>query len=174
LHDLHCALGACGGVLRQQTHHDVRECRRNIRAAIRQRRRRLGEMRRGDRASRPTAERVSAGEHLVRDDAERVEVRAMIRRRVAHGLLGRHVRRRPHRDAGGGEIRVRRRRVLCGGGERLGDTEVGDHSVPARQQHVLRLEVPVHDTPAVRVPERVGQLAHQAHRVRQRERAIAR
>ncbi len=54
-----------------------------------------------------------------------------------------------------------------GGGERLGDAEVGDDGVPAREQHVLGLQVAVHHAVAVRVGERVGELAHQAHRVRQ-------
>ena len=43
--------------------------------------------------------RRRADEHLVADDAERVEIGAMIGARIARGLLGRHVRRRADRRA---------------------------------------------------------------------------
>jgi hypothetical protein len=60
---------------------------------------------------------------------------------------------------------------LRGGGEGLGDSEVGHHRVTTREQHVLGLEVPVHDALRVRVRERVGQLAHEAHDVAYGKRA---
>ena len=45
---------------------------------------------------------------------------------------------------------------------------------PSGEQHVLRLQVAVHDAVRVRVRQRVGELAHEAHRVGERKRALAR
>ena len=56
-------------------------------------------------------ERQLAGEALVADDTHRIEVTAMVDR-LAAGLLGRHVVRRPHHGAG-----ARHAHVFTGGGE---------------------------------------------------------
>jgi hypothetical protein len=54
------------------------------------------------------------------------------------------------------------------------DPEVGDERVPAREEDVLRLDVAVHHAALVRVRERVGDLARDAERLRQRELRLAR
>ena len=64
---------------------------------------------------------------------------------------------------------LRRRRE-----HRLADPEVRDERVPFVQQDVLGLDVAVHDAVAVRVVERVGHLAGDAHRVVDRELACLR
>ena len=92
----------------------------------------------------------------------------MVRGRVAHRLLGRHVRRRAEGEPRGGEAA----RHACLG-ERLGHTEVGDHRVPPLEQDVLRLHVTVHDPVLVGVAERVEELARDPHRVGEWQRALA-
>ena len=70
----------------------------------------------------------------------------------------------PTRDAG-----LRERRVVARRAQRLADAEVGDERVPVVQQDVLGLDVAVHHAVPVRVVERVGHLARDAHGVRDRE-----
>ena len=54
------------------------------------------------------------------------------------------------------------------------DAEVGDQRVPALQQDVLGLDVAVDDAERVRVAERVGDFARDAHRVVDRQLPLAR
>ena len=98
----------------------------------------------------------------------------MVDGRVADRLLGRHVRGRAERHAGRGEPGTRPGTILRRGRDRLGDAEVSDDRVPAREKHILRLEVAVHHASTVRVRQRVGQLADDAGPVRHRQRALAR
>jgi hypothetical protein len=91
-------------------------------------------------------------------------------------LFRRHVRRRPQNDTGRRRRQVDRRVTLMverRGGERLRDAEVRHDGVPVGQQHVLGLEVAVHDPPGMRVLECVGDLANEAHHDRYRERTLA-
>ena len=100
-------------------------------------------------------ERDVPGQHLVEHDAERVDVRLAVDV-VAERLLGRHVVGRAEHAAVGGQPVV---------AQRAGDPEVG-HLGRALgvQQHVLGLDVAMHDLVRVRGPERAGDL----DRVRQR------
>jgi hypothetical protein len=101
------------------------------------------------------AERPDAAHHLVRDHAERVEIRAPIDG-LPQRLLGSHVfgRAEDHADLGdrrGGALRARRR--LTDG--HLGDAEIEHFREVwvARlldEHHVLGLQIPMHDV------ERVG------------------
>ena len=100
--------------------------------------------------------------------AERVDVGARVDGAVAGDLLRRHVQRRAERDAR--ERESRSARVL----ECEGDPEVGDQCMAALQQDVLGLHVAVHDAMAVRVLERIRDLAHQLHRVIHREATLTR
>jgi hypothetical protein len=49
-------------------------------------------------------------------------------------------------------------------GQGLGDAKVGDQGVPVREEYVVRLDVAVHDPTGVRVRQRLGHLAYDAHR----------
>src|SRR4029079_17228275 len=72
---------------------------------------------------------------------------------IARGLLRAHVRRRTDRDPGARET------LGAGGRECTRDAEVGDDRVPAFQQDVLRLDVPVDHTALVGVAQGVADLA---------------
>ncbi len=92
-----------------------------------------------------------ARQHLVDDDAERVDVRPLIDR-LAERLLRRHVPRRPHHPALLGlgvlarQLPVPRKRLA-----QLCQAEVEDlHAAVAREHDVVGLEVPVDDAPLVR------------------------
>ena len=63
-----------------------------------------------------------------------------------------------------GAVRCRRRR------DGLRDAEVGDHRGPARQQHVVGLDVAVHDSALVRVREGGGDVAQDVHTLGDRHR----
>ena len=94
-------------------------------------------------------ERDLAGEHLVEDDAERVEVR-LTGDGSAEGLLGGDVVGRAEHPA------VRRQALLV---ERARDPEVGDLGRALLvDQHVLGLDVAVDDVARVRGAERAGDL----------------
>ena len=93
--------------------------------SVRERRRRLEQVRRHHRLRGRRRERRPAGQDLVAQHTERVEVRAVVGVRVRRRLLGRHVGRRAEREAGAGEGRLPR---LV---ERLGDAEVGHQRVPS-------------------------------------------
>ena len=132
-------------------------------------------MRDDERMRRARAERVRARQRLVGDDAERVEIGAMVDVGVAERLLGRHVRRRPERHAGRGERRPRIGRGVAAPSARghahgARDAEVGDHGVTVGEEDVLGLHVPVHDAVPVRMRERVGDVAHDAPRLGERQR----
>ena len=111
------------------------------------------------------AEGERAGEDLVQDDAQRVDVAAVVGG-FAAGLLGGHVIDGADDGAGLGHGRPRL--------ERARDAEVGDEGVPvAVDQDVLRLEVAVHDPGLVRRLERLGDLARQRQRPFDRQRPLA-
>src|SRR6267143_1636340 len=64
--------------------------------------------------------------------------------------------------------------LFCsGGGDRAGDTEVGEHRMTGDEQHVLGFHVAVHQTLAVRVVQRIGELARNAQRLVQRNLFLA-
>lgn len=159
-------------ILGQQAVDEGGERRRNVGPALGQRRGGLGDMRGDELLGCADRKRVRPGEQLVGDDAERVQVGPVVRGRVAERLLGRHVRGGAHRDAQRRErASVRRPAALRGRVERLGDAEIRDEGVPLGKEDVLRLQVAVHHALAVRVRERVGELAHEPERVAHRERA---
>ena len=91
----------------------------------------------------------------------------MIDAGVGGRLLGRHVGRRAERDAGGGEL-------LPSGGfaDGLGHTEVGHQRMAAGEEHVVGLDVAVHDAAPVRVRQGVGHLDQDLHRVVDRQLAL--
>ena len=110
--------------------------------------------RRGGR--RRPADGVDAGERLVEDQRERVQV-GLLADLAAFALLGRHVGERPQHVAGAGQ------RVLLGD---AGAAEVGQlrrrpgtpRVALGRDEHVLGLDVAVDDAALVGVVERVEQV----------------
>ncbi len=99
----------------------------------------------GDRHRGLAGVREPAGEQLERDDPERVQVGARVRR-LAQELLRRKVLHRPGHVAGLGDLRVR---------IRAREPEVRDlHDAVLREHEVLGLHVSVHDPLTVRVVER--------------------
>jgi hypothetical protein len=101
-----------------------------------------------------------ADEHLVGQDAHGVEVGPVIQVGVGRRLLRRHVRGRPHHEAGRGD-----RGAARGVVQRLRDPEVGHLGVGADEQDVLRLDVAVDDAQAVGVAQRVDHVAQDPERV---------
>ena len=98
------------------------------------------------------ADRELPGEQLVRHHPERIEVGAVVGATGILALLGRHVVRGPHRHVALGED-------LGPDGVQPGQSEI-EHLRPAvrQHQHVVRLQIAVHDRPRVRVRERVSHL----------------
>ena len=91
-------------------------------------------------------ERRLASQHLVDDDAERIDVAAMVDLFCAQALLGRHVDWRAHQGAGASLERIAGQRV------QLGDAEVEDLHPLARgigffrdDKQVVGLEVAMND-----------------------------
>ena len=143
------ALVAARRVLLQRTQHDRLQRRRDPRLELARRHRRLVDLLDRDRDRRLAVERDLAGQQLVEHDPGRVQVGAAVDR-VALGLLGREVLDRADDRAGLGHLR---------GLARAGDAEVGDLGLAlAVDDHVLRLDVAVHDPAPVRVAERAQDL----------------
>ena len=96
-------------------------------------------------------------DHLVEQDPERIDVGSRVDGLTAR-LLRRHVIRRPEDDAGARELAA---------SHDLGSAEVDDaHLVDRRpadggpdEEHVLGLEIAMHDVRGMRGAERVGELA---------------
>jgi len=116
---------------------------------------------------REAAERRMPGQHLVGHNAERVDVRPVIGARVGGRLLRRHVGRSAERHADGGEGGLPRRRA-----QRFGYAEIGDHGVLPRDQHVVRLDVPVDQSVLVGIGERLRDVEQDAHRFGDRQFAL--
>src|SRR6185437_13481394 len=100
---------------------------------------------------RPDEGRIAA-EQLVRDARQRVDVTARIEMPVPGHLLGAHVRRRAHRNAGA-------REPLRSAGTRDGqrDPEISQHGLAVMQQDIFGFDVAVQDAVPVRVVEGTGE-----------------
>ncbi len=109
-------------------------------------------------ASAVAAERPLAGQHLVEDHAQAVDVAAGVDVvRLAARLFGRHVGRRAH------DLAVRRHRLAVG--VALGEAEVGDvRPALAVEEDVRRLDVAVDDAVVVGVLQGVGHLGDELGR----------
>ena len=108
-----------------------------------------------------------AGEHLVRQRAERVDVGAAVDDAIARRLLGAHVLRRAERQSGLRDARA------AGVGDGEGDAEVGDERLAFLEEDVLRLQIAVDDALAVGVVERAGDRRRDAHGLIDRELLLA-
>ena len=108
-------------------------------------------------------ERQPAGEHLVADHAQRVDVAAVVEPRIGEALLGRHVGRRADRRSRARQVRRLGRRA-----HQLHHAEVEHlHEVGivgvVGQEDVLGLEIAVHDPLLVDRADRRRDLAQDAH-----------
>ena len=112
-------------------------------------------------------ERRPAGEHLVAKYPERVEIGPVIYVRIGGSLLRGHVRGGAKRDTD------RRQRATARGAHCLRHAEVGDHRVLPRDQHIVRLDVAMHDPVSMGVSEGVGDVGEDADRLAHRELALA-
>ena len=105
----------------------------------------------------------SAGEHLVQDDPETVEVGALVGR-TPLGLLRREVGGRAHHGAGTGELGV----------AHAGDAEVGDlHVAVLVDEHVGGRDVAVHDVTLVGGAQRAQHGEGRGRRLVRRQAAVA-
>ncbi len=102
-------------------------------------------------------------EHLVEHATERVHVAPGIQGAIPGGLFRAHVVRRPEAQPRLGDAAV------PGPGDGQRDAEVRDEWLPARHQHVRRLDVAVHHAPLVRIVQRGGELARDVERRIDRE-----
>ena len=95
------------------------------------------------------------GEHLISEDAKRVEIAPSVDFPLARRLLWGHVGRRADRHAG------RREAAVAPTVHRARDAEVGDHGTARHriEQDVVGLDVAVHHAAIVRVRQRVGDIA---------------
>ena len=109
-------------------------------------------------------ERRPPGEQLVSHRAKGVDIHAVVEMRIGRRLLRRHVGRRA-------EGHARRRQGILSRGltHRLRDAEVHDQRVATGEHHVVGLDVAMDHAERVRVRERVGHLAEDAHRLGDRK-----
>ncbi len=156
---------ALGRILLEEPLHDGLDLGIDV-GARRRHRRRLGvdDTKGGGDGGGP-AEGPRAGDQLVQEHAHGEEVAAPIERRVARGLLGREIVRRPEDDARAG-ARARAAAPV----RHLGDAEVeqAHRGRTARRvegdEHVLRLEITVDDPRAVGRIQRLEHRDARAHR----------
>ena len=120
-------------------------------------------MPRHDGLSGGAGERRLARQCLVQHAGETVDVAAAIDLARPSCLLGRHVRGRADREP------CLRELVAAGRAHRPRNPEVGDDRVAAGQHDVLRLDVAVHNVVAVRIRQRVGDLARDLEGVIERQ-----
>ena len=107
------------------------------------------------------AQRQFTGEHLVEDDAQRVDVRPVVHALGMLDLFRRHIVRRAHDLPHAGQMEVLRLAA-----QDFGQAEVGDLCAALLvQQHVLRLDVAVHDAFVVRILEGLANLGDDLQRL---------
>ena len=161
-------LVAIAGILGQAAHDRVDQDGGRVGPQCRERLRWRRDVRGEELVRGVGQEREPAREHLVAHDAQGVDVGAMIDVRVGRDLLRRHVGRGADRHA--------ERGLGAGGGgvaQRARDAEIGDERVSVGEQHVVRLDVAMHDPGAVRLGERIGDFAKQPDGLRNGYGALA-
>ncbi len=168
-HDLGRRLPAVGRPFFQAAQDQVIQLRRHARAQTLER---LGFLRQVGEDHLPVAggrEWMLAGQDLVPQHPEGVDVGAVVRRRVAGCCFRCHVSGASQHHSAFGE-----RHADAQIAQRLGHAEVGQLRVAGHEEHVLRLDVAMHDAAAVRVGERIGDLAQQPQPLVDRQLAVAR
>ena len=101
------------------------------------------------RGSWPGERRLS-GQHLVGEARQRVLIAAAVDVRLAARLLRAHVCRRADR-----EPRLRERLAACAA-DCARDTKVEDDGVSGLEENVLGFDVPMHQSPRMRIAQRLG------------------
>ena len=147
----------------RQTTHDERFERMRKRERGIERGRVVGELLGDERHRRRRAIGQPSGQHLERDDAERVQIDARVLHHVAANLLRRHVRRRADDRPGDGDA------ILSTDEARQAEVAQLDHvAAPRRmhQDHVARAEIAMHDPFGVGGDERAAELDEDAHHAR--------
>ncbi len=105
---------------------------------------------------RPPLEWIAAGEQVVGDGGETVDIGAAVHQLARQGLGG-DVLKRPHEEPGAGEALLRRQLRVPR------DPEI-EQPRPARGRvvhDILGFEIAMHDASGVRGRQAVGELAHQ-------------
>ena len=169
-HQLLRALWAVGRTLCEAAHHQVGERLWDVRSTTADALWFFCEVRREHRLRRPAAEGGLPRDQLIRQDAPRVHVSAMIHARVGACLFASHVGGRAECDA----HRCHAGGAIGRGIDRLGHAKVRDHRAATGEQHVVGLDVAVHDAVFVRVRECACNLAQQSHRLGERQLAFTR
>ncbi len=105
-----------------------------------------------------------AGEHLIEQAPERVDIAPPVQLRLARGLLGAHIVRSAQREPG------LRQAVSAVPDHGAGDAEVGHERMTGGEQDIPGREIAVHDTSGMGVALRVGDLGRESNRVVQRQR----
>src|SRR5262249_5264550 len=140
-----------GGITRERQQDRLLEARGDVGPELPKRLRVAHDLRPHRRHAVPLFEGDPAGQHLVEDHTEAVEVAARVTASALH-LLGRHIIRGAGRPG-----QTRPRHLAQRGVER--DPEIDDLDAgPGRHDHVLRLEITVNDAFAMQIVERVGDL----------------
>ncbi len=115
-----------------------------------------------------TADGQLAGEHLVEDHAQGIDVGTVVDLQWVLDLLGGHVLRRAHDLSRAGE-----RQVVRFLAHQLGDAEVGDlHLAAPVEQDVLGLDVSMDDAHVVGILQGVADLRDDGQRLRGRQLAV--
>jgi hypothetical protein len=112
-------------------------------------------------------ERRLAAQHLVPEDAERVEVASAVDRALARRLFRAHVSRRSDGDSGGGQPRF----AVT---DSARDAEVSNHwpAAVGVDQDVVGLDVAVDDSALMGVSERIRDVTEDSPRLVNRERTV--
>jgi hypothetical protein len=139
-----------GRYLRERTFNHFLEFDRHGRADNAYGLRSLAHVSCNDRLPGGPAEWRFSHQHLEQRAPERVDVGTTGKLDFPGPLLGTHVGRRPHGNAGIRDL------LAAGRTDRPGEPEIRHYGVTTAQQHIRGLDVPVHHTVAVRESKRIG------------------
>ena len=117
-----------------------------------------------------TSEGRAPREHLVEHAAQTVDVAATIESPLPDDLLRAHVDRSADRQTGVGQLIPS---FALGSRERLGDAEIGYQRMRFRKQDVCRFDVSVDHPAPMSIVQRIGYLARDSRRVRDRKRTLS-
>src|SRR5688572_4105486 len=141
-----CCLPPVRRMLLQATHYYRTELRRKLLPVLIYRGGRSGDVCGHSLLLSETREGWPSGEQLISHDSERVDVGARVHIRISGGLLRGHVGRRSERDAVRCQCWAGCRSLGCRALEGFRNAEVENESMIARDENVLRLDIPVNDS----------------------------